>query len=124
MRKNHPTCEKSKELSYTITEEVINNFMEITWNMWNKFCPKGDENTIDTPLKEEIENHEVLHQLSQGDCREEHKEEGEDKLTILADGSCENQRESIDGCSQVYAGDIDIIFKNDFASQISHEHKY
>ena len=64
------------------------------------------------------------HQLTQGDCREEHKEEGEDKLRILADGSCENQRESIDGCSQVYAGGIDIIFKNDFAIQISHEDKY
>ena len=31
------------------------------------------ENSLDTPLKEEIENHEVEHQLPQGDCREEHK---------------------------------------------------
>ena len=62
------------------------------------------------------------HQLSQGDCREEHKEEGENKLTILADGGCENKRESTDGCSQLYVGDIDIIFENVAASQISHEH--
>ena len=33
------------------------------------------------------------HQLSEGDCREEHKEEGEDKHTILTDGACENQRD-------------------------------
>ena len=65
--------------------------MDITWNMWNRFCSKGDENTLDTPLKEEKYNHEVEHQLSQGDFREEHKEEGEDKNTILTNGGCSNQ---------------------------------
>ena len=75
------------------------------------------------------------HQLSEGDCREEHKEEGEDKHTILIDGGFENQRECIDGtlnyervttngCSKIYAGDIEIRFQNVSASQISHEHKY
>ena len=97
--KNHPTCEKSKDLSCTINEEVINTFADITWNMWKKCYSNGDENTLDTPLKEETDDHEVEHQLSQGDCREVHKEEGEDKLTILVDGGCENQRESTDGCS-------------------------
>ena len=71
--KNHPTCEKSKDLSCTINEEVIKTFTDITWNMWKKCCYKGDENTLDTPLKEETKNHEVEHQLSQGYCREEHK---------------------------------------------------
>ena len=52
LKKNHPTCEKSKDLSYTINEEVINTFTHITWNMWKKCCSKGDENTLDTPLKE------------------------------------------------------------------------
>ena len=56
--------------------------------------------------------------------QEEHKEEGEDKLTILVDGGCENQRESTDGCSQLYVGDIEIRFENIASSQISHEHKY
>ena len=61
--------------------------------------------------------------LPQGDCREEHKEEREYKHTILADGGCTNQRESTngslnyegvptDGCSQIYVGDIEIIFEN------------
>ena len=59
------------------------------WNMWKKFQYKKDENILDTPLKEEMYIHEVEHQLTQGDCREEHKEEGEDKLTILVDGGCE-----------------------------------
>ena len=63
------------------------------------------------------------HQLSQGDCREEHKEEGEGKLTILIDGGCKNQRESTDGCSQIYVGDIEIIFQNVAASQISSKHE-
>ena len=62
-------------------------------------------------------DHEVEHQLPQGDCREEHKEESEYKHTILTYGGFENQRESIDGslnyervpidgCSQLYVGDI------------------
>ena len=91
--------------------------------MWKKVCSKGDEKTLDTPLREETQNHEVEHQLSQGDCREEHKEEGEDKLTILADGGCENQGEFTDGCSQLYVGDIDIRFENVVASLISHKHE-
>ena len=89
--------------------------------MWNKFCSKGDENTLDTPLKEEIENREVEHQLPQGDFREKNNEEGEDNNTILTNGGCSNQREyidgslnyevvPIDGCSQIYVGDIEIIF--------------
>ena len=52
------------------------------------------------------------HQLPKGDRREEHKEESEDKHTILVDGGCANQRESTngslnyegvptDGCSQL-----------------------
>ena len=62
------------------------------------------------------------HQLPQGDCREEHKEGGEDKDTILTNGGCANQRASIDGslncegvptdgCSQLYVGDIEIRFE-------------
>ena len=64
------------------------------------------------------------HQLSQGDCSEEHKEEVKEKLTILVDGGCENQRESTDGCSKLYVVDIYIIFENVSAIQIFHEHKY
>ena len=55
------------------------------------------EKSLDTPLKEETKNHEVEHQLPQGDCREENKEEGEDHNTILTNGGCSNQKESIDG---------------------------
>ena len=80
------------------------------WNVWKKFRSKKDEKSLDTPLKEEAENHEVEHRLNQGDCKEEHKEEGEDKLTILVDGGCENQRESTNGCSKLYVVDIYIIF--------------
>ena len=65
------------------------------------------------------------HQLTQGDCREQHKEEGEDKFTICVNGGCENQKESIDGslnceglptdgCSKLYVGDIYIMFENEF----------
>ena len=70
LKKNHPTCEKSKDLSCTINEEVINTFTDITWNMWKKFWSKKDEKRVDTPLKEETKNHEVENQLPQGDCRE------------------------------------------------------
>ena len=52
LRKNQPTCEKSKDSSYTINEEVIHTFTNITWNMWKNFFYKGDENNLDTPLKE------------------------------------------------------------------------
>ena len=58
LKKNQPTCEKSKYLSCTINEEVINTFTDITWNMWKKYCSKEDEKTLDTPLKEETKNHE------------------------------------------------------------------
>ena len=88
LKKNHPTCEESKDLFFPINEEVINASTDIMWNMWKKFQSKKDEKSLDTPLKEEAENHEVEHRLNQGDCREEHKEEGEDKITILADGGC------------------------------------
>ena len=75
------------------------------------------------------------HQLPQFDFREEHKDKSEYKHTILTDGGCEKQREFIDGslsyervptdgCSKIYAGDIEIRFQNVIASQISHEHKY
>ena len=68
-------------------------------------------------------------QLPQSDLREEHKEESEYKHTILTSGGCANQRESIDGslnyegvltngCSQLYVGDIDIIFEIVSASQV------
>ena len=74
------------------------------------------------------------HQLPQGYCKEEHKEEGEDNNTILTNGGCSNQRDSIDGslnyegvptdgCSQVCVGDIEIIFENVAAIQSSHKHK-
>ena len=90
MRKNHPICEK----------------------------------ILETPLKEETKN-----QLPQGDCREENKEEGEDNNTILTNGDCSNQRETIDGslnyeglptdgCSQLYASDIDIRLGNVSAIQM------
>ena len=62
LNKNHPACEKSKDLSCTINEEVINTFTDITWNMWKKFCSKGDEKSLYTPLKEEENIHEVEHQ--------------------------------------------------------------
>ena len=88
------------------------------------------EKILDTPLKEKTENHEVENQLPQGDF----KEEGEDNNIILTNGGCSNQRESIDwalnyegepidGCSQLYVGDIDIRFENVVARQIFHEHK-
>ena len=92
LNKKHPTCEKSKDLAYTINEEVINTFTDITWNIWKKFCSKRDENTLDTPLKEEIENNEVEHHLPQGDFREQNNEEGEDNNTILTNGGCSNKR--------------------------------
>ena len=41
--------------------------------MWKKLCSKGDEKSLDTPLKEEEEIHEVENQSPRGDCREEHK---------------------------------------------------
>ena len=31
------------------------------------------EKSLDTPLKEETQNHEVEHKLPKGDCRKEHK---------------------------------------------------
>ena len=55
------------------------------------------EKILDTTLQKEIEDHELEIKLPQGDCREEHKEESEHQHTILTDGGCENQRESIDG---------------------------
>ena len=38
------------------------------WNVWKKFWSKEDEKILDTPLKEETENHEVEHKLPQFDC--------------------------------------------------------
>ena len=105
------------------------------WNVWKKFRFKKDEKSIYAQLHNEIENHEVELELPQGDYTKEHKEESEYKHTILTDGGCANQRESIDGslnyervptngCSQLYVGDIEIIFENVAASQIFHEHEY
>ena len=67
--KNQPTCEKSKDLFFPINEEVVNTSTDIMWNMWNEFRYKKDEKSLDTPLNKETENHEVEHQLTQGDCR-------------------------------------------------------
>ena len=39
------------------------------------------------------------------------------------DGCLKRDKVPIDGCSQLYVGDIEIRFKNFAASQISHEHK-
>ena len=83
----------------------------------NHICEKS----LDTALKEETKNHEEEHKLPQSYCREEHKDEGEYNNTILTNGGCSNQRESIDGSlnyegvptngfSQIYVGDIEIIF--------------
>ena len=73
-------------------------------------------------------------QLPKCDCREEHKEESEYKHTILTNGGCINQSEYTNGClnfegvpidgySQLYVGDIDIIFENFVAIQSSHKHE-
>ena len=54
--------------------------------------------------------------------------------TILTDGGCANQRESIDGslnyegvptdgCSDLYVGDIEIRFENVTARPISYNHE-
>ena len=99
--------------------------------MWKFLFSKGYENRIDTPLKEKEYIHEVEHISSWCGCREEHEEEGDDKHRILVDGDCANQREytngslnyegvPIDGCSQLYAGDIEIRFENVVANQIYH----
>ena len=97
LKKNDPTCQNSKDLSFPINEEGINTFMDIIWNMWKKFCYKGDEKRLYKKLNEEIYIHEVENQSPQCGCKEEHQEEGEEKHTILADGCCENQRESTNG---------------------------
>ena len=86
LKKNHPTCEKSKDLFFPTNEEVINTSTDIMWNMWKKFWSKKDEKSIDAPLKKETQNHEVDHELPQGDCRKEHKEESEYTHMILTDG--------------------------------------
>ena len=67
------------------------------WNVWKKFRSKKGEKSIDAPLHKETENNDVDLELPQGDCRKVHKEESEYKHTILTDGGCENQRESVDG---------------------------
>ena len=40
------------------------------------------------------------------------------------DGCLNREGIHIDGCSQLYVGDIEIRFENVVASQISHQHKY
>ena len=57
LKKNHPTCEKSKYLFFPINEEIINTSTDIMWNVWNKFRSKKDEKRIDAPLHKETENH-------------------------------------------------------------------
>ena len=70
-----------------------------------------------------------------GDCEEEHEEESEGEHIILSNGGCANQIEytggslnyegiPIDGCSQLYVGDIDIRFESVNARQSYHEHEY
>ena len=59
LKKIHPTCENIKDLSYTINEEAINTYKEI---MLKEFCSKGDEKSLDTPLKEDSNIHEEEHQ--------------------------------------------------------------
>ena len=86
LKKNQPTCEKSKDLSYPINEEVTNTSIDIMWNVWKKFRSKKDEKSIEAPLQKENENYEVDLELPQGDCRKEHKEESEYKHIILTDG--------------------------------------
>ena len=86
LKKNKPTCEKNKYLWCAINEEVINTFVDIIWNMWKKFYSKGYEKSLDTPLKEEVDIHEVEHQSPRCGCREEHEEEGEDKPQSLLMG--------------------------------------
>ena len=46
------------------------------------------------------------------------------KQRASTDGFLNYERVPNDGCSQIYAGDIEIIFQNVVARQISHEHKY
>ena len=50
LKKNQPTCEKSKDLFFPISEEVINTSADIMWNVWKKFISKKDEKSIDAPL--------------------------------------------------------------------------
>ena len=69
LKKNHPTCEKSKYLFCCINEEVINTSTDIMWNVWKKFRSKKYEKSIYDPLHRETENHEVDLELPQGDCR-------------------------------------------------------
>ena len=92
LKKNQPTCEKSKDLFFPISEEVINTSADIMWNVWKKFRSKNDEKSTYAPLHKETENHEGELELPQGGCRKIHKEESEYKHTILTDGGCENQR--------------------------------
>ena len=66
LKKNQPTCENNKDLSCPIDEEAINTYKDI---MWKKFCSKGDEKSLHTPLKEEAEIHEVENQSPRGDRR-------------------------------------------------------
>ena len=50
LKKNHSTCEKSKDLFCPINEEVIKTSIDIMWNVWKKFQSKKDERSIDAPL--------------------------------------------------------------------------
>ena len=70
------------------------------------------------------------HQSPKGDCKEEHEEGSEYKHTVLTDGGCANKRASTDGSlickgvptdgfSQIYVGEIYIIFQNVSTSQNS-----
>ena len=38
--KNHPTCEKSSEISFFIDEEIIKRFVDLMQRGWKKFWPK------------------------------------------------------------------------------------
>ena len=38
--KNQPTCEKRRDISFPIDEEIINKFVDLMWRGWNKLQPK------------------------------------------------------------------------------------
>ena len=59
LKKNNPTCENSKYLSFSIYEEILDKFVDQMWRLWKKFWHKGDGTSLDTPLKEEETIHEV-----------------------------------------------------------------
>ena len=41
--KNQPTCEKRRDISFPIDEEIINKFLDLMWRGCKKFWPKEGE---------------------------------------------------------------------------------